>query len=72
MIDNILTEYPFYNHIFEKVLVDFFLFIMILKQRSCTNKDTTSVVRGGLSYRENKKRFGDWVGVEDNCGCRSS
>ena len=31
-------------------------------------KDTTYVVRGRLLNWENKKRVGDWVGVEGICG----
>ena len=31
-------------------------------------KGTTSVVRGGALYRENKKRLRDRVGVEGICG----
>ena len=34
-------------------------------------KGTISEVRGGPLYRENKKRFKDWVGVDGICGCWS-
>ena len=43
-------------------------------RRSCTKKEkgTISIVRGGPLYRENKKRFRDWVGVEGVRGYSSS
>ena len=44
---------------------------MILIQEKLTQKGTTPVVRGEPLYRENKKRFRAWVGVEGICGCGS-
>ena len=49
----------------------FVFFTTILIQEEVAPKRCNPVVRGGPLYRENKKRFKGWVGVEGNCGCWS-